>query len=92
MCSPLGHFTSPDYWCLYHQLPKKVQAIADKNFKLLQSDPRHPSLHFKKIGNLWSIRAGLHYRALGINVPNRKSEIIWFWIGSHSKYDQLIKK
>jgi len=24
--------------------------LADKNFKLLKTDPYHPSLHFKKVG------------------------------------------
>jgi hypothetical protein len=34
------------------------------------------------------VRIGLHYRALGI-ISSR--EIVWFWIGHHSVYDQLLK-
>jgi hypothetical protein len=30
-------------------LPKPVRTVADKNFQLLKSDPKHPSLHFKRI-------------------------------------------
>jgi len=37
---------------LYEALPADVRALADKNFGLLQSDPRHPSLHFKRIADL----------------------------------------
>jgi hypothetical protein len=41
------HLTLPRFWQYYRQLPKKVQKLADKNFKLLKTDPYHPSLHFK---------------------------------------------
>jgi len=66
------HLTLPRFWQHYRQLPKKVQKLADKNFKLLKTDPYHPSLHFKKVGNtkqLWSVRVGRHYRALGTEKP-----------------------
>ena len=70
MHPPLSHFTVPDYWPLYHRLPSRVRRTADKYFNLLRSDPRHPSLHLKKIGDLWSVRAGIHYRAVGMDTPN----------------------
>lgn len=53
----------------------------------LKKDPRHPSLHLKKIGPFWSVRVGLHYRALGKPVDGG---ILWGWIGSHEDYDKLI--
>jgi hypothetical protein len=54
----------------------------------LKADPTHPSLHFKKIGKkYWSVRAGLDYRALGVEA---ESGISWFWIGTHAEYDKLI--
>ncbi len=68
-----------------------VQRVADKNFALLKVDQWHPSLHLKKVQQFWSVRAGIHYRALGISTPD-KSGIIWFWIGSHGDYDLLIKQ
>jgi hypothetical protein len=81
------HFASPRFWKCYNQLPAKARALADKNFQLLKADPKHPSLHFKKIDRLWSVRVGTHYRALGLD----KSEgIVWFWIGSHAEYDKLV--
>ena len=83
----MKHFASPQFWRLYRQLSPEVRALADKNFKLLKADPKHPSLHFKKIARLWSVRVGAHYRALGLD----KSEgVVWFWIGSHSDYDKLL--
>jgi hypothetical protein len=65
-----------------------VQEVADKNFKLLKTDPKHPSLHLKKMGSYWFVRAGRKYRALGVDVVEG---ILWFWIGIHSEYDKIIK-
>ena len=61
----MKHTASGRFWALYDALPKAVRAVADKNFQLLKSDPRHPSLHFKRLGKLWSVRVGEHHRALG---------------------------
>jgi hypothetical protein len=60
--------------------------LADKNYNLLKSDARHPSLHFKKIGQYYAVRIGLYYRALGIEVPDG---VLWFWIGTHADYDRI---
>ena len=83
----MKHFASPQFWRTYRQLPDDVCALADKNFQILKADPRHPSLHFKRIGNLWSVRVGSHYRALGTERPEG---VVWFWIGSHADYDKLL--
>ena len=70
-----------------------LRASADKQFALLKSDPRHPSLQFKKLGDrkgqeIWSARVTLKYRALAVKLPD---EYLWFWIGEHNVYDVLIK-
>ena len=80
------HFASPRFWTLYEALPTEVRALADKNFALLKSDPRHPYLHFKRLSGLWSVRIGEHYRALGTDV---KEGIYWIWIGPHGEYDRI---
>jgi len=68
------------------------QSLCDEwrtvTFNFLKSDPHHPSLHFKRIGRYWSARAGLHYRALAVEI---EEGLLWFWIGSHAEYDRLIK-
>ncbi len=77
---------------LFKQLPKKIKTLASKNYKLWKNNPNHPSLYFKKIkasDNMYSIRIGIGWRALG--VLKSKDSIIWFWIGSHNDYDKLIK-
>ena len=49
------HYASPDFWALYRALPAEVQALADKCFALLKSDPRHPSLRLKRVGAYHSV-------------------------------------
>jgi len=83
----LRHFATPQFWTYFRALPKPVQQLSRKNFALLKNDPRHPSLHFKQVGRFWSVRIGLYYRALGVGIPDG---VLWFWIGSHSDYDNLI--
>jgi hypothetical protein len=55
------HSTAPRFWELFKELPEHIQRLADKNFQLLKADPEHPSLHFKKIEDMWSVRVGAHY-------------------------------
>jgi hypothetical protein len=57
-----------DFWACYRALPDPVQSLADKAFELLKTDPRHPSLYFKKVDKFWSVRVGIHYRALGVDL------------------------
>ena len=67
-----------------------MQAQARLAYQLFRQDPFHPSLRFKKIeqtGNVYSVRIGLGYRALGVLDG---SVIIWFWIGSHADYDRRV--
>ena len=71
-------------------LPKEVQTQARRTYALFRSDPNHPSLRFKKVDqqdNVYSVRIGLGYRALGVLDG---SIVGWFWIGSHADYDRLI--
>jgi hypothetical protein len=72
---------------MYEALPSEVRDLADKNFAFLKSDARHPSLQFKKIGEVWSVRVGDHYRALGADV---EGGIYWIWIGTHADYDKIV--
>jgi hypothetical protein len=69
------HRASAKFWKFYDELPANVQKLADDSFDLLKNDPRHPSLHFKKIGRLWSARVGIHYRAVAVEDG---SDIVWF--------------
>lgn len=84
----MKHFASPDFWHHYRALPVEVRTLADRCFALMKTDSRHPSIHLKQVGEYWSARAGIHYRALGVTV---EGGISWFWIGTHAEYDKLLR-
>ena len=83
----IKHFTTPDFWQLYNALPEEIRALADKRYELLKVNSAHPSLRFKNIEDLWSVRVGSHYRALG---KMRTEGLFWFWIGPHGEYDKFM--
>jgi hypothetical protein len=71
-------------------LPDEVQSQARRGYRLFRANPGHPSLRFKKVEqteNVYSVRIGLGYRALGVL---EGSVISWFWIGSHADYDRRV--
>ena len=53
------HRTTPRFWQYFDKLPEVIKNHAKSNFQLLRENPRHPSLHFKRIGKVWSARIGL---------------------------------
>ncbi len=84
----MNHYASSSFWSAYQRLPDKVRRLADKNYELLKQNPAHPSLRLKRLGRYWSARIGIHYRALGVEVEDG---LLWFWIGTHAEYDDLVK-
>jgi hypothetical protein len=82
--------TTRHFWRLFLDLPADVQRDAKRAYRLFQSNPAHPGLHFKKLdgeADIYSARIGLDYRALAVM---KKDRIVWYWIGSHSEYDRLV--
>jgi hypothetical protein len=84
----MKHRASRKFWSCYRQLPGNVRRLADKNYQLLNSNPSHPSLHFKRVGRFWSARVGAHHRALAVEAG---ADLVWFWVGSHSAYNEIVK-
>jgi hypothetical protein len=85
----MTHHATADFWASYKALPEDIQRLADANYELLKADSHHPSLHFKRVGRLWSVRVGIGYRALAVDGDEGP---IWFWIGSHAEYDRIIQR
>jgi hypothetical protein len=85
----MRHFTTSDFWDCYARLPEAVRRLADGNYELLRQDSRHPSLHFKRVGRLWSVRVGAGYRALAADAEDGP---IWFWIGPHDEYNRILRR
>jgi len=77
---------------LFAALPESVQQQANEAYRLFQANPSHPGLSFKQVsprGPVYSVRVGIHYRALAIRKPDY---FLWFWIGSHAEYDKLLAR
>jgi hypothetical protein len=85
----MNHFATPGFWFHYRRLSPDVRELADKCFELLKADAGHPSLRFKKVGNVWSARMGLKHRALA---RQRSEGFVWFWVGPHDEYLRLISQ
>ena len=71
----MNHHASSSFWQAYGRLPRQVQELADANFELLKENPKHPSLHLKKVGPYWAARVGIRYRALAVEVEDG---LLWF--------------
>lgn len=80
------------FWKAFARLPAQVQQQAEKAYSQWRKDPFHQSIHFKCIHqekSVWSVRIGIGYRALG---RRHGYTMIWFWIGPHETYNELIKR
>ena len=82
------HLTTRRFRKCLDRLPGRVRQAAEAAFRLLKQNRDHPSLHFKRIGNLWSVRIGLSHRALAVEDGE---DFIWVWIGSHDEYETILK-
>jgi len=80
--------TTSEFWECYSRLPPQIKQLARKTYQLWSQVHDHNSLHFKRIGRVWSIRIGLHYRALGLS---GEDVVEWFWIGPHHEYDKILR-
>ena len=87
----MNSFTVKSYWDSYNELSLDIKKQAGTKFGLWKKDPFHPSLHFKCVNsadNIWSVRVNLDFRALAVRERNT---VVWYWIGDHKKYEQLLK-
>jgi hypothetical protein len=83
------HRSTRQFWLRHAKLPPDAQRRADKCFALLKSNPSHPSLQFKRIGDVWSVRIDLFYRAVAVEDG---ADYIWVWIGPHGEYERILKR
>jgi hypothetical protein len=81
---------SARYTKLFDRLPKAVQERAQEYYKKWWKDPA--SIEFRPLNanaKIWRASLPEGYRAMG---EERGDTIVWFWIGSHSDYNNMIKK
>jgi hypothetical protein len=82
--------TSKRFREAFRRLPTHVQKQAQEAYRLFRQNPYQASLKFKQIHPakpIYSVRIGRNHRAIG---TKQNQEIIWFWIGSHEDYNNLI--
>jgi len=82
--------TTARFWKCFERLPSRIQRQAHKTYRLWQTDPGAPSLHFKRVDEvepLYAVRIGRGYRALGLLEGDT---IYWIWIGDHDEYDRIL--
>ena len=76
----------------YLEVHSDTQKQADAAYAHFKNNPYHPSLDFKCVNRqnqIYSVRIGIYYRALG---EKSGDAILWFWIGSHEKYNHLLSE
>jgi len=82
-------FVTREFRDCFSRLPETAQRQARKAYRLFRDDPHHPSLRFKRLlDEIWSVRISLEYHAVG---RRDGATIVWFWIGSHANYDEILK-
>ncbi|MCY3790467.1 MAG: hypothetical protein OXH63_16965 [Gemmatimonadetes bacterium] len=72
-------------------LPDSVQQQAKKAYQRFKANPWHNALCFKQVHPtrpIYSVRVTKGYRAVG---KRDDKGVLWFWIGSHVDYDELIR-
>lgn len=87
----MNSIATPQFWKLYFALPWQIQRRARQAYLQWRHDPRHPSLHFKRVSEqkpLFSARVSDDYRVLGLL---KGDTMVWFWIGKHEEYERIIK-
>lgn len=74
----------------FAELPIEIRLQAEEAYELFQANPRHPSLHFKRVHSMkpvYSVRITRSHRALAV----LDEEIaVWFWIGPHEEYERIL--
>ena len=73
-------------------LPLEIRNQARVAYRLFAANPRHSSLHFKRVHAtepIYSARVGRSYRVVGLIEDG--DVIVWFWIGPHEPYETLIE-
>ena len=73
-----------------HGLATTGSSSSPPRLPALSPRPVSPELRFKQVHPtrlIFSARVGLAHRALAVRAGE---DVIWFWIGSHADYDNLL--
>ncbi|MGH8017409.1 MAG: hypothetical protein ACREIA_03835 [Opitutaceae bacterium] len=70
-------------------MPPEIRQLAREKYRFWSRNPFHPSLHFKRVGEYWSVRINDAYRAVG---REHEGTVYWLWIGPHDEYERVIRR
>ncbi|MBI5527847.1 MAG: hypothetical protein HY897_16070 [Deltaproteobacteria bacterium] len=73
----------------YQHLPRPIQDAVDRQLEQLLSNPRHPSLHFKRMqgtAKYWEVRVTRKYR---IVLEVLEDTYLLYRVGTHDILDRL---
>lgn len=82
-----------DFWEQYHGLPLPIRKAAREAFRKFLENPAHPGLRLERLrsdGRAWSVRITRNYRAVARRYEN--DGWLWFWVGSHTEFDEIFPK
>ena len=82
--------TTTQFRKMFSDLSEPIQGQTRKAYRQFKQDPNYPSLRFKKVHPtlpIYSARINKDYRAVG---QLEEDTVIWFWVGSHAEYNQLL--
>lgn len=79
---------SPEAVAEITDAPEEVRKSARKATVLFAQNQRHPSLMFKKVGKLWSIRLAYGWRILMRELPDGYEAV---HVRNHDDYERLIR-
>jgi hypothetical protein len=83
--------TTAQFRKLFADLPEQAQELTRQAYQQFIEDPSHPSLRFKKVHPelpIYSARISKDYPVGQLDGDT----VIWFWVGSHAKYDRLLRR
>ena len=63
------------FWKLYGRLPRSVQQRARKSYQMWKENPRHPSLHFKRVDDEEPIYSACVDDALSVETGQLLSQL-----------------
>ncbi|MCE9567045.1 MAG: hypothetical protein K8U57_34010 [Planctomycetes bacterium] len=83
---------------MFDELPKEIQALARKRYKLFQENPTHHSFRLHELKDMKrghhesgsiSVSVNMQYRAIYVVNGNIN---LWYWIGTHAQYNHFTGK
>jgi len=84
----MKRLASKAFWEAYRNLPEQNPRACRQELFLAEGKPQAPLFATQESGELLVRPCRLSLPALAIDVDEG---LLWFWIGSHADYDDLIK-